>query len=947
MRVLWFPARAAALGLALIGVAALAWGGETMTPTLYLHDWQILGPFPNMGGSGLETEYPPEKGVDLKATYPGAAGKTAAWQHITGPGGKTEAPGPVKLTGRFGVNENVCAYAYTTLRSATRRKVTLLVGGDDTLTIWVNGKKVLTKSEDSAAKPDDCRADVVLEAGENPVLLKVCQGWGNWEFYVRVAAPTAEQAAQRHVLENAHARLGFDYLGRLVELVNKDTGVACLRPGPDGEPLPAFIIDAYSANQSIYIHDPLLKEGGGFVLADPKLLFSTERSGDLLRLALEPWRPPAITVTSDAGAQTLTCRHVLDGDLRVSFAVTLPADSATTEWRMTVHNAAQVLPRQQVRVYRVLFPLLSQLRIGERPEANHLARPYIQGELIPNPAQYSFTRPERPGHFINALTYPGWASMPWQDLYAPGAGAGAASSGLYFASYDPKSQQVDIETVPDPAAGTIAMGMRTLAYTEPGEQWASQKFIVAPHAGDWHAAADRYRSDATAWRREHDLPTWVKYSDGWFGSGGPNYKFAELPAMLDEANWLGLNYLQCWSEMIENVGPNKSRKAYYCFFLPDPARGGEKGMKQGVREVRKRGGHIGFYSNFWTWDADSGPSIEQWKDQIPRDTKIPYWSEFRNYMSVFPDGHMEAGSYTDGYAGACPGAAGWRDYLRFWIVDKYVKQYGVDAWYLDSFPVTMFGAGRVCFSPHHGDGRPHGVGQGLIEFVKTLRAKSARTVKLAITSESVNDFFMQYNSHALGLELIEGITPYPKPEIYTYTFPHHPVFSGSCNGGGSGLRYYYPDVKERGSRPDTFNRVFLMGYRFDILGHVLNREDPNMLYLRELIALRQRLGKEFYDSSFMDETGLGAVPQNVWPKVFRHDAGDSVTVLFVDRRPDKAALRLTVDAARLGITGLTRATLYTLDGKTTDVKLTAGADGGLELEIPARAGDPAAVVLRK
>jgi hypothetical protein len=372
------------------------------------------------------------------------------------------------------------------------------------------------------------------------------------------------------------------------------------------------------------------------------------------------------------------------------------------------------------------------------------------------------------------------------------------------------------------------------------------------------------------------VPAWVADSDGWFGTGTPNYRYSDLHAMLEDARWLGLNYLQCWSVMIENVGPNKSRKAYYCFFLPDPERGGEKEMAEGVKKVRQMGGHVGFYSNFWTWDADSGRCLEQWKDRVPHGIKIPEWREFRKYMSVFPDGHMEAGDFYDGYAGSCAGAAGWRKYLEFWIVDKYVKEYGVDAWYLDSFPVTMFGAARVCFSPYHGDGRPHGVGPGLVEFVRTLREASKGTVKLAITSESVGD----------ALELIDGLTEHQKPDIYTYTFPHHVIFSGSCNGADSGLKYYYNDL-DKPARQETYNRFFLMGYRWDILGYGLQKDNPDMLYLRSLIALGQKIKGDLHRSSFRDEVGLAPLPPNVYAKVFRHDEGKSVAVVIVDRREKK------------------------------------------------------------
>jgi len=753
----------------------------------------------------------------------------------------------------------------------------------------------------------------------------------------------AEEGAARYTLENESVRLVFDGLGRPVEILNKETGAACMLPAGPGEAAPPFIVDAYSLNRQVYLQDPLLKEGGGFCAADPKLLFSTTRSGDLLRLTVEPGRPPQAAVMDAGGRKTLTCRYRLEGGIELTTTVTLPAKGGATEWRAGVNNAGDVKPRQQLRVFRVLFPILPNLCVGGRPEENFLARTYVQGELIPNPSQYGFHRPGHADWRTNVLTYPGWASMPWMDLYHAPAAAAAKASGLYFASYDPSFQQVDIEVVPDATRRTVTMGMRTLAFLEPGEKWQSQAFVVAAHAGDWHWAADRYREDSARWLQKPDVPAWVMDSDGWFGTGTPNYRYADLPAMLEDARWLGLNYLQCWSEMIENVGPGKSRKAYYCFFLPDPERGGEKEMAEGVKEVRRRGGHVGFYSNFWTWDADTYNCLQQWKDAIPPGVKIPNWTEFRRYMSVFPDGRMEAGDFTDGYAGSCPGAGGWREYLKFWIVDKYVREYGVDAWYLDSFPVTMFGAARVCFSPYHGPGRPHGVGPDLVEFARTLRQASEGAVKLAVSSESVGDAFMQYNSHALGLELIDGLTEHQKPEIYTYTFPHHPIFSGSCNGAGSGLKYYYKDI-EKPTRRETLDRVFLMGYRFDILGHKLAKDNPDMLYLRDLIALRQKIKADLYRSSFKDEIGLGPLPGNVYAKVFRHDEATSVTVALIDRREKKDAMTVSIDPAMLQAGALKKATLFTLGGESLELNVKAAAGGRLEAEVPARQAAPAAVL---
>ena len=170
-------------------------------------------------------------------------------------------------------------------------------------------------------------------------------------------------------------------------------------------------------------------------------------------------------------------------------------DSPVTEWKVRVENHGGETPQNDQRVYRIAFPVLEGLAIGQEHEDDFLARPYAQGELIPDPVSYSFTRPNQSNTPIYILTYIGWASMPWLDLYDK-------NGGLYLASYDPTFQQVDVESWPDRTAGTMMLDMRTYAFLEPGESWESQIFAVGIHEDDWHWAADRYRE----WAHAHHRP---------------------------------------------------------------------------------------------------------------------------------------------------------------------------------------------------------------------------------------------------------------------------------------------------------------------------------------------------------------------------------------------------------------------------------------------------------
>jgi hypothetical protein len=631
----------------------------------------------------------------------------------------------------------------------------------------------------------------------------------------------------------------------------------------------------------------------------------------------------------------------MPGGLHVTWSVTVPKDSPLTEWRIQVENRGGETPANDRRVYRVAFPVLEDLRIGERREANFLARPYAQGELVPDPSSYSFTRPKSSVP-INVLTYIGWASMPWQDLYTADGG------GLYLASCDPTFQQIDLESWPDRNAGTMTLGVRTLAFLEPGKSWASQAFEVGIHEGDWHWAADRYRQWAAAHHRPYTGPEWVrKDCDGWLGTGVPTNRYSDYLAMFDDARWLGLDYLQIWSEMIENVGPNKARKPYYCFLWPDPDRGGEAELMRTVRAIRAAGGHVGFYHNVWTWDSEMAKGMEQWRDKLPADVRVPqWWGESRRWASVFPDGSRMAGNFTNGYSGMCPAAEGYQNYVLFWVVDRYLRSYGADAWYFDSMPVTMFGASRICFSDEHGQHRPHGVGRGTLELLDRVRTAAKPHGDMAITTETVSDALMQYNSHALGIELIDGLTSHPCPEIYTYTFPQHAIFSGTCNGAGSGLKYYYPGL-DKPRREDTMNRVFLMGYRFDVLLRPVDRKNPFAQHLRRLIALRQQVKADLYASDFRDTIGLGPLPENIHAKLFRRRDGQGLTLNLVDRRQgEKKPFDLAIDLTKHDFASPGPAVLYQLDGRQAELTLRAD-QGKLTLQVPPLTGEVAAIVVRR
>jgi len=89
-------------------------------------------------------------------------------------------------------NEQAVAYGLTYLYSPEPRQVTLLVGSDDGVKLWVNDTLVQTNPAYRGAYPDQDRVNVNLKAGWNKVLIKVLQGSGGWGFYLRIPDPKGE-----------------------------------------------------------------------------------------------------------------------------------------------------------------------------------------------------------------------------------------------------------------------------------------------------------------------------------------------------------------------------------------------------------------------------------------------------------------------------------------------------------------------------------------------------------------------------------------------------------------------------------------------------------------------------------------------------------------------------------------------------------------------------------
>jgi putative heme-binding domain-containing protein len=147
--------------------------------------WKLIGPFPNDDKS-----YPPEKEQKFDAVYKGAA-KDVKWSDRQG---NPKQFGKVDLQKTYSPNTDVVAYGYAEIQSDADRDAVLDVGSDDSIVIWLNGKKVHEFLGDRGWKHDADHVKVQLVAGKNTLLIKCGNHAGPWEFSVAVSGSAEKYA---------------------------------------------------------------------------------------------------------------------------------------------------------------------------------------------------------------------------------------------------------------------------------------------------------------------------------------------------------------------------------------------------------------------------------------------------------------------------------------------------------------------------------------------------------------------------------------------------------------------------------------------------------------------------------------------------------------------------------------------------------------------------------
>ena len=159
-------------------------------------DWHILGPFAIEAAAPVTPDVP----IDVTARQAGEGDEPISWK----PAEPVDAQGQVDLGAIFSKGDKIAVYGYAEFQSPAGRPAQFVVGSDDTLTVWLNGKEVYDFNDHRSFKHDQARIDVELASGTNRILVKCGNHGGDWQFAVAVTT------AAEYAFLNGPATGGFN-----------------------------------------------------------------------------------------------------------------------------------------------------------------------------------------------------------------------------------------------------------------------------------------------------------------------------------------------------------------------------------------------------------------------------------------------------------------------------------------------------------------------------------------------------------------------------------------------------------------------------------------------------------------------------------------------------------------------------------------------------------------
>jgi len=632
-------------------------------------------------------------------------------------------------------------------------------------------------------------------------------------------------------IENRSYAVDFDVAnGSIVGITDKKSGIALI-----AEPRLAG---------SFRLLVPLPHVAGHYIAGEDQALGSwavvapddSESVSDEVRLVLS-WEAPLV---SKEGSY----------DIPVQMSITLAKDD--------IRFGLSLANNTDCKIAEVIAPVLGGTKgIGDRINTKVMVPYADSGSVLTMFESFTGNASElgtpEPEYFFS---YPGQLSMQWIDFYNASVGRG-----MYFACHDevprlktilarlypgighgrkdtwPSEDEIDADT---PVGIVIAWVF--FPYVSPGARFATPPVVAHFHDGDWHGAAQRYRT----WFEEKFVPvtqgTWMRDQPAFMDTifmlpeGNINFTYKDIPAWARSAKERGIMsvLISGW----DKGGHDKD----YPYYEPDPRLGTWEGLKAALDAIHEMGMRAFFFVNLQPLDRTS-------------DTL----ADFGKYIATDQFGNYGCYGFGMGSVGAKMNMTSpklvdidpiFPDYRKF-LVDKFKKlvEIGADGLHIDK--LSWFHGldlnpevAKTGVSPD----QTNATGQLL--FCKELLEECQKiNPEFCISIEGPFDQMIRYTQH-----------------VWLWHSPwnpnHLPV-----------MKYAFPQWKPCYAISQPFDYVVVndalrYGYQF-FVGPMMYNDSmalPLMrklgLYIQEAIRIREALKETIYHGEFLDTRGATVIKES-------------------------------------------------------------------------------------
>jgi hypothetical protein len=164
--------------------------------------WYAIGPFDNAGGKGFDTVYPPETEIALDKSYSGKDKLTVRWKEVPG-----LRPGVFfDIKSIMPRDSHAVVYFYHEFETPHASELQVGFGSDDTITVWFNGQRLISRNVQRGVAEDQEVETLVTKPGTNRLLVKICQGGGDWKFWIMPHWPENMRVFESNLTRDFPAR---------------------------------------------------------------------------------------------------------------------------------------------------------------------------------------------------------------------------------------------------------------------------------------------------------------------------------------------------------------------------------------------------------------------------------------------------------------------------------------------------------------------------------------------------------------------------------------------------------------------------------------------------------------------------------------------------------------------------------------------------------------------